>query len=172
MESEIQNIPASMPLQMERSEKLKVFAVLSKHNDVPHELVKGKLVLAIVISYTPAEAVMGATAVLAQSGKNPQEYNTPYMLIGRELAGVIQVESPAVPSVEEILAAPRIQKEAEEEAGVTARADTSAATKSAADLASYVRFVFSKAGTRAQKKTAEAVIVKFQKYAKSFNAGH
>lgn len=158
MENSQQTIsPTALP--MERIERIKVFAILSKHNVVPHELVNDKLVLALVIAYTPAEAIMGAQTLIARHGRLAEDYKTPYMIIGREL-GVLQATPPPVSS-EKLFAVDRIQKEAEAKVG--------AVTKSITDLSSYVRYVFDKAGTPAQKRTAELVIVKFQEYAKSQN---
>lgn len=140
----------SVPLRLERNERLKVFAILSKHNDIPKELLHDKLFLSVVISYTPAEAVLGAMGGLERSGRKLDDYKTPYMLVGSELDVLVE---PSAPSLDEILAAPRIQAEAEAEAGLEAK------------LISYVRLVFDKAGTLEEKKTAEAVIQKFNDYA-------
>ena len=106
--------------------------------------------VAIVIAYNPAEAVMGAFDGLRQTGNNINEYQPmPYMMIGRELDQIVPIQvSP---------------EEQEADAGFkVAQAKNDETTEK---MINRVRYVFAEVGTPIENEVMEGVIDKFREYA-------
>src|SRR3990167_5338239 len=105
----VQNQHRVMP--MERREKLKAIAILSKKHELSDEEIKDRLLLTMVFAFSEAEAVLGVSELLKHQGKNPDDYKTPVMLISREVADVLgtdQVGLPLEEAIEDAMLAQRI----------------------------------------------------------------
>lgn len=154
--NEIYYAPASAPLKMERKEKLKIFAILAKHKDIPPGLVANKLLLNAILAYSEAEAIMGTQMALRSMGRQCEDYQIPFMIVSKELEKM--VEFPAGPMREEIPVAAAAQAEMEADGKMNKSIDA---------MIAYVRYVFAEVGTTEEKEMSEAVITKFQEYGKN-----
>ena len=139
---------------MERREKLKAIAILSKKHELSDEEIKDRLLLTMVFAFSEAEAVLGVSELLKHQGKNPDDYKTPVMLISREVADVLgtdQVGLPLEEAIEDAMLAQRI----------TGQEESKPQNKSLESLISGVRYVFA-VGNKYQQGIAEAVIKEFE----------
>lgn len=136
-------------LPMERSNKLKVFAISSPHKDVPKEVLEKPmtLTLALAVTYTQPEALIAARESLKAVGANPDNYLIGRQIISLELDQVVQTAnqhqaSPFLPPIKPDLGE---QKK-----------------RSVEEMCNNIRYVFGKVGTKTQKESAEKVIQKFK----------
>src|SRR3990167_1061979 len=152
-----QNQHRVMP--MERREKLKAIAILSKRHELSDEEIKDRLLLTMVFSFSEAEAVLAVSELLKHQGKNPDDYKTPVMLISREIASVVEVEPqvalPLEEAIEDAMLAQRIVGPGE------FLPIPKSQNKSLESLIDGVRYVFA-LGNKYQQGIAEAVIKDFE----------
>lgn len=127
----------STPLAMNRSQKLKVFAVSSCKHSVPTEDLRGKTALSIVFAYSDVEAIMAAGQSIKNLGQNPDEYLLNFQVISTDLSTIIPAQAPVEEKVEE-------KKNNTEDYVV--------------DL---IKNVFDLVGTKTEKAVARKVIKKF-----------
>lgn len=77
------------PLPINRQEKLKLFVVVALHKDVPAEVIKDKIGLLLLATYSKPEALLAAAQALAQMGKDPTQHVVPHMIIERNAEDVV-----------------------------------------------------------------------------------
>lgn len=177
--------PKLESLKMERTDKLKIFAVSCMNKKVPREIVDNNFTLAIAITYTPAEAILSARESFNKLGKNPDDYVIPFMILGREVEGIIEQpkQFPMIPdkvafcnNCDKTLTEYQLFKQ-DHTGCITPgmyskylakqnqkKGEEKEEKKKPVDIISYIRYVFAEVGTPSQMRVAEAVITKFADY--------
>ena len=110
-----------------------------------------KITLSLIAAYSPAEAVMSAMQGIVQSGKKPEDFIVPLMMVFRELSSLVELPELQHPMMK--VEGEKIEQVKEE--------------KSNQDMISYIKFVFETVGTSEEKKVAAKVISKFEEYVKT-----
>ncbi len=140
------------PLSMERTEKLKIYTVLSVKKTVPKEIVENGLALILLASYTEPEAMMAVGFGLKASGKNIDDYILGVMRVQVDLDKLVDadllkagMETPATPvNVVPVV----VDKKTVEE-----------------QMIENVRIMFNLVGTSAQEQAVmKRVVKKFEDY--------
>ena len=133
-------------LPLEKSEKLKVYAILSALKTVPEETLKTSLALSLMVGYSIGDIIVGSADAIRIQGRNPEDYRIGCMQIGVPLEEV--VELPVVKNGRPTGVVPvDVDKKTVEE-----------------KMIDNVRIMFNLVGTKDQKRTAEWVIKKFNDY--------
>lgn len=128
---------------MDREEKLKIFAVLAVHKDIPQDLIKNKIGLLLMATYGQAEALIVAGKALQQMGLDPNQHVIPQMIVERNAEDMIQIPIP----VPDAIAPTQISLD-----------------KSKEQMAAYARYVFEKGGSSPEDASlAERIISNFMK---------
>ena len=141
--------PIPSPLDLEVRHKLKVYAITGLHKDITVEQMAHKIGLAMVVTYTDAEAIIGAGEAIRRSGQDPQNYKIPYQIINIPVENFLPVIAP--PVKEPMLT--KLRKEGERK-------------KNISSFVNDVRYVFDAVGTAEEKEIARKVILKFNVYVK------
>ena len=129
-------------LPLERNQSLKIFGIVCVSTSIPTELLKDKLTLTVIASYSQVEAFENCIKVLTMMGKNPNEYRH-LLTTQMEAKEVIDVSAQKEVT---LISKPERKKTVEE------------------TMVDNIRIVFNLVGTAAQKKTMESVIEKFVDY--------
>ena len=134
--------PVGLPV--EKSFKLKVYAVLSTHKNIPEEMIAGKMFLSLVCAYDRmrAESAILEGLKLTRPLASPDDYNLTRVLLERNLDQLVDLGSITRP------AGPVETKE-------------SKIIKGKHEMIAYIRYVFDKAGTPEEKAVGESVIKKY-----------
>lgn len=157
------------PLNIERREKLKIFAITSVHKDIV-EVVKEKSSLALIAAYTLPEALVGVTKSFEMIAKEPSDYVTPYQIIEKDVDTFVQTGVTGMEVPEETLRRllktpqPGIVYPLQNSASEPINKVVEEKEKSIMQMISYVKYVFDKVGTEEEKEIANKVTEKFKKH--------
>lgn len=156
------------PLNMERKESLKIFAILSVRNDLNEKDLRDKLGLTLIASYTLNEAVLASNKALEITGKDAKRFKTPFMFVTIPAAAFIEMKRAIMEIPREMLERilqtspilmparePRLElkKDVEKKEKIT---------KGKAELSAHVRYVFNAVGTPEEIIMAESVLHRFK----------
>lgn len=130
---------------LERNDKLKVFAIMSAKKSVPEELLKDSFALSILVTYTPAEAVIATNQVLMSKGKNPEEYIVDCMRLMIPVEEIVNIPPPVIEKPRFELAHKTVEEM----------------------MIEHARMIFDIVGTKAQKASLEKILEKFMEYTKN-----
>lgn len=137
--------PQSNTLPLEMTMKLKVFAILSLHKDIPAEMVVHKMFLSLVAGYEAGNAVFAAQRGIETHLQDPADYRVGFIVVYRDADSLIQFPEITQPPVTSLPVAPETKKE-----------------KSIEELSAYVRYIFAEVGTPKQQEVAEKVLLQFK----------
>ena len=151
MENDKELISNVAPMEMDRNQKLKVFAVSSIRNDVPRESVEDKTILSIVFAYSAIEALATVAIKIKEFGRNPEEYEINFQMMSTELESIL-------PNLAIMQDARDVITEKPKEEPIEVSLES--------HMIGNVRQVFSLVGTKNEKETSEKVIKRFETYAK------
>ena len=132
-------------LPLERSDKLKIFGILSVDKNIAPEVLKDRCHLGVVVSYTMVEALVAIRETLLLAGKDPSAFEIPYMHVLFNVEDIIGNFTRVQEKPSEILPSLLDPKQ-----------------KSVADLSSYVLYVFNEVGTPSEKELANLIIERFK----------
>jgi len=142
------NLLNNLPLEalpIEKNFKLKIYAIVSTHKDIPDEAIRDKMILTLVLTYDLPAALVAVEEGIKEAGRAISDYNLTRMLIERNADNLIDFRSvqafaSPLPETKEI----KIQKGKQE-------------------MIAYVRYIFDKAGTPEEKVVCENVVAKYEK---------
>ena len=141
MENTIETIQLP-PQQLQRIEKLQVYAILSGEKGEALIAVKDKLILSLVLAFNDSEAKEIASNMVKRLNRKPEEYQIPFMMTKMELEKLIpNLESSKHLVGGEVEAPPN-------------------------EKIVNIKNVFKLIGTATQIKVANAVIEKYKKHVK------
>lgn len=133
-------------LPIEKIFKLKIFAVLSKHKDIPEEVVQGKkLLLSLTAAYDRSAVVEGIKKAILLQGTSSEDYDLTRIVLERNLDQIVDLSMATTPPLSSFESKEMKIKKGKEE------------------MIAYIRYVFANAGTEEEKVVGERVINKYQK---------